>query len=1184
MVRVRVLGALEATVGVGGRDVVADLGGPRQRAVLAQLLVGRGEVVSVDRLVEDLWNSEPPPRAIGALQAYVSHLRRALEPGRQPRAPAAVLVSEPPGYAVRLPVDAVDAWRFEAMVRSAATAEDPEHTRSTLDQALALWRGPAYAEVAGEPWAVAEAARLEGLRLVARERWCAALLRTGAAADAVLAAELLTREHPLREEGWRLLALALYASGRQSDALGALRRAREILAEEMGLDPGPALVQLESDVLSQQLTIGPPPQRPPQGASSAPGLTADPAASVAPQGSERTSANPAADDEATPGTTAAQVTSTITGTPSDPRAIDLTPPGRAARPVAGGEFVGRDAELNALHAAAGDAADHCALRVALLAGDPGAGKTTILDRLTGDLVQLGWRVAVGRCPEAAGAPPAWAWVETLRSLTADVDPGPLAPALAPLLDERLAAAQQSDASFGRFLLQRAVSSYLTTAANHRPLAIVLDDLHRGDSETLALLGGLADTVTGVPLLLIGSYRPSEVNGELRDTMAGLARHSPVRLLLGGLEPDQAARLIRTVSGVQPDEATLAAITDRTGGNPFYLVESARLLGSEGSLVATSRVPEGVRDVLRRRLARLPEVSVSVLRLAAVIGRDVDVDVLVQAAEVDEEAVIDALEVGVLAGLLTEPAPGAVRFAHVLVRDTLYGDVPRVRLSRWHARVAAALTSVQPGDAAALAYHYHQAGTPATARQAVDAGVLAAEQAVARYAHDAAVQMYAQALVDLDRVPPPAPDGAAGDAAGDAAGVERLLTERVRLLARLSRSQLTAGAGVDALTSRGRALLLADDASRDDLVVRVLTAWDLPTPWLNRQYGSIDSGVTALIERCLRADNLDDATRCRLLCALVSEVSGEDHDRSLAAATEAESLARRAADPVLIGLSLHALSAVILADLEPDRRQRIALELIEIGGRPGLAVFALIGHLGAAQVAGARVDLDVAREQTELAGVLVERYRWRQSRGIVAMNRGMLAHIAGDLDAAEQLYSQGGELIRQSGAVDADGIIAVAWMTMRITQGRVGELESTIRDTGSAPDVERDLLAMSLAAQGRVAEARELRRRIRPVRRDFFRSLFLTMRAMTVTVLAERSEAESVYEELLDYEGQIGGVGGSAFALGPVDTALGDLAVLLGRREVAAAHYAAGLELARRCGSAPWTATAQDKLAQLSVAS
>ncbi|HEY5114877.1 MAG TPA: BTAD domain-containing putative transcriptional regulator, partial [Nakamurella sp.] len=568
MVRVRVLGALEATVDVDGRDVVADLGGPRQRAVLALLLVGRGEVVSVDRLVEDLWNSEPPPRAIGALQAYVSHLRRALEPGRRPRTPATVLVSEPPGYAVRLPVDAVDAWRFEAMVRTAATVDDPEEARSTLEQALALWRGPAYAEAAGEVWAVAEAARLEGLRLIARERWCAAVLRTGAASDAVLAAELLTREHPLREEGWRLLALALYTSGQQSDALAALRRAREILAEEMGLDPGPVLVQLEADVLNQQLTIEPP-QRSARGASALPGLPADPAGSVGGAGSVRAAADPAAGG-ARPDIAAAPM---IAGTPADPAAnlpmIDPAPPGRATRPIAGGELVGRDAELNALNAAAGDAADHGTLRVALLAGDPGAGKTTLLDRLAGDLVQLGWRVAVGRCPEAAGAPPAWAWVETLRSLTADIDPGPLAPALAPLLDERLAAAQQSDASFGRFLLQRAVSSYLTMAANHRPLAIVLDDLHRGDSETLALLGGLADTVTGVPLLLIGSYRPSEVNGELRDTMAGLAGHSPVRLLLGGLEPDQAARLIRTVSGVQPDEATLAAITDRTGGNPFY---------------------------------------------------------------------------------------------------------------------------------------------------------------------------------------------------------------------------------------------------------------------------------------------------------------------------------------------------------------------------------------------------------------------------------------------------------------------------------------------------------------------------------------------------------------------------------------------------------------------------------------
>ena len=158
-------------------------------------------------------------------------------------------------------------------------------------------------------------------------------------------------------------------------------------------------------------------------------------------------------------------------------------------------------------------------------------------------------------------------------------------------------------------------------------------------------------------------------------------------------------------------------------------------------------------MLRRRFARLPEITVSVLRLAAVIGREVDIDVLVRAAEVDEETVLDALEAGVMAGLLTEPAPDSVRFAHVLVRDTLYDDAPRLRQSRWHARIAAALADDPAGRRSP---HWPTTITrparAATARSAVDAGVRAADQAVARYAHDTAAELYAQALADLDRVP------------------------------------------------------------------------------------------------------------------------------------------------------------------------------------------------------------------------------------------------------------------------------------------------------------------------------------------------------------------------------------------------------------------------------------------------
>jgi DNA-binding SARP family transcriptional activator len=174
---IRVLGPLEAEV----EGAQADLGGPLQRAVLALLLMERGRVVSVDRMIDQLWRGEPPPRAIASLQAYVSNLRRILEPGRARRAQARILVSAPPGYAVRLPDEAVDAWRFESLLTAARknAPGQPERARQELEQALALWRGPAYAEFADEEWATAEVVRLTEQHLAAQEAWAEVALRTG---------------------------------------------------------------------------------------------------------------------------------------------------------------------------------------------------------------------------------------------------------------------------------------------------------------------------------------------------------------------------------------------------------------------------------------------------------------------------------------------------------------------------------------------------------------------------------------------------------------------------------------------------------------------------------------------------------------------------------------------------------------------------------------------------------------------------------------------------------------------------------------------------------------------------------------------------------------------------------------------------------------------------------------------
>ena len=258
-----VLGPVAAWDGAG--DAIA-LKGPRHRAVLARLLVARRRVVPVARLVEDLWadradHAEPPADAVGAVRTFVAALRRALEPERPPRTPARLLVTEGPGYALRAEPEAVDAWRFERAVTDAATLPDP-HALNRLEEALSWWRGPAYTDFGDEAWARAERSRLAELRLYAVERRAEAQLALGRAAVAVPDLDAHVAEHPWREDAWRLLALALYRTGRQGDALAVLRRARTLLVEQLGADPGPALRRLEADILDHAPRLDPGPGDP----------------------------------------------------------------------------------------------------------------------------------------------------------------------------------------------------------------------------------------------------------------------------------------------------------------------------------------------------------------------------------------------------------------------------------------------------------------------------------------------------------------------------------------------------------------------------------------------------------------------------------------------------------------------------------------------------------------------------------------------------------------------------------------------------------------------------------------------------------------------------------------------------------------------------------------------------------
>ncbi|MCS0603749.1 AAA family ATPase [Streptomyces sp. LP11] len=1148
MLSVQVLGPIGAEV--DGAPV--HLGSPRQRAVLALLLASRGRVVPVDRLIDSLWQGRPPEKAAVSLHAYVSNLRRALEPGRIPRAPAGVLVSAPPGYALRLPEDAVDAWRFEAAVRQARTAP-PTEARRLLEEALGWWRGAAYGEWADEEWARAEAARLGELHLVAQELAVGAALASGAPAEAVPGAEALVREHPLREEGRRLLALGLWACGRRADALAELDRAAAVMADELGLGLGDALTELEGALRTGRTEV---------------------------------------------------LRAAVPSAPST--AVEQAEPSPAAvlAPPADELFVGRGDELRALESAARDAWRTGG--VILVTGEAGAGKSALLGRFQRRLREQGWTVVLGRCPEFGGAPSAWAWVEALGALarrTPPADPG----ALGALVHQAgygdgdgpgSGAAEQDGAgeeqggpcgscggdgepadhalpSAGRFRLHRAFSTWLREAAADAPLAVIVDDLHRADGETLALLERTAELV-GSPVLAIAAYRPADAEDRLTKTLAELAHRSPYRLALDGLPLSDVDTLVRALCGDRVDAATVSALAARTEGNPFYVRESARLLASEGALVAISEVPQGVRDVLRRRLRQLPAGALAVLQLASVVGRETEVGVLVEAADPgthDEHAVLDALEASVVAGLLTEPAPGVVRFAHALVRDTLYTDLVGVRRARLHARLAEVLRRRRPDDFAALAHHFARAASARTASLAVDYSLGAADLAERSYAHDTAVELLNQAIEIFALIPAATDDGTADGGPG------RLVV----LLGRLLRAQIRAGSIMAARHTRQRAVEAAEGIAPDELATAALGAWLGPGPALSGPRGLVDStALYTFVDRLLARADLDPA----VLGALPpgpkdagGTSAGDDPyatDR-VADATRRLAVARAVGDPLLLASALTVVSAVT-PHACPDRRETLATELRVLGYAHDLPANSWVReHIGA-MAAAVRGDVARVRAHAGEGRAVARRHRLAEAESITLTTLAMLAHVEGRFAEAEAGYAQVRERLRAHGSPHGDLVHALGLTTVRLGQGRPEEAEPLLRalDTAAMPTAEL-ALGVVLARQGELEQAYALGRRTPaavPVVPDHLYGIALSLRAELAFLLGDVPAARELVPLLLPLRAQLAGAASVSFVTRPFAHSLGELYRLLGDEAAARRYFALAEDVALRWGSRHLAAAAR----------
>ncbi|GHJ12884.1 BTAD domain-containing putative transcriptional regulator [Micromonospora sp. AKA38] len=1119
MTTIGVLGPVRALHG----GAAIDLGAPRQRAVLARLVAGGGHAVSVDRLVDDLWSADPPPRAQAALQVYVSNLRRALEPDRPSRAPARILVTVAPGYALRLPVTDVDAWRFESRLRAAtpAAVDRPAAAVADLETALACWDGGTpYAEFAGEPWADRERERLGRLRLNAVEQRAKLLLDLGRPGEVVLDLDPHVREHPLRERAAMLLAVALYRLGRQADALEVLRAVRAVLAEQLGIDPSRELRDLETDLLRQSPRLEAPTAvatRP--AAVAGPGAVTEPGAVTGPEtvaGAVATSA-PAA-----------------------------TAGARPERPL------GRTAELARLRAAAARAA-RTGLGICWVGAEAGAGKSTLAQHLADTLAVNGWRPVTGTCPQVEGAPPAWAWHEVVTAARRHL---PLDEAethgLRLLLETGTSAGARGE--YDEFHLRQALAAYLSRLAGHGPLLLLVEDVHRADGETLRILRHLAAALAGAPVLVVATYRPDEVTDDLTVARAALAGVPAVDCELGGLDADAVGELLRRYGVDSTDTELLRTVRDRAAGNPLFTIELAKLIAAEGPAAALDGVPAGLGHVLARRLARLPAGARTVLRQAAVLGETADIDTLLAVDGGPEDQVLDGLEAGVTAGLLVEPAPGRVRFAHALMRDALYHSVPLLRRTRIHSRVLDVLRDRHVDDVAAMGRHALAALTPATAADAIGHLAAAARRAGDLGAPREAAALWAGALRAVDLAP--------------------ATTVRTRL--DLHRSLATAGAlAGDVLTARAaraEAVRLATGTGDPGAVHAALTCFDAPVTWTIRPDRLVDEALVRLLEQELsRVGDDRPALRSRLLSVLAFEIEGADQERADEVTREGLALARRQDDPAVLCRALNARYFVTVAPAHRAELPEVGRELLATAEAAGLTAYRCEAHHILYQAALAEADFDRARHHVDRA---VEQATTGQLGLILAVMgwfTGLCALFRGDLDEASRRYAEISDRMSRVGGPNAAAMGLMGRFTALTVAGRGHEVVDELRQVHArVPDDAHDVLAHALLSAGDHAGARAVWRPRAPIRPDYLWLYWMTVRGQVAARLGDVPAARRCYRELSPWAGRFAGLECGSISLGPVDQTLAELAAALGDPVAAAAHRDAGLRLARAVGAVPWS--------------
>ncbi|HEX7995221.1 MAG TPA: AAA family ATPase, partial [Streptosporangiaceae bacterium] len=406
-------------------------------------------------------------------------------------------------------------------------------------------------------------------------------------------------------------------------------------------------------------------------------------------------------------------------------------------------LVGRRLIVGALRSAV-DAAVGGAGGVVLLAGEPGMGKTALASDAVAYAKAQGAATAWGTGWEADGAPGFWPWIQVVRGLASDGSEAGEA-VLADLTGTgQPTSGALSDQSAVRFRTYDAAATYVRGRAAQQPLVVVLDDLHWADASSLRLLVFLARQLHDVAVLVIGTYRDVEIRAgdhPARQILAELAGQAEL-LQLTGLTTQEVGQLVETVCGERPSEALARAVHDRTGGNPFFTEQIARLLASQNQPLdqaLVTGVPPAVSEVLNRRLARLPGDVVDLLAIAAVAGKRFSIATIAAIAGTPTETAVRLVDRAARDAAVEHDQPGSAQFSHDLFREVIYDGLPAERRSEMHLALAELLE--QRADIAAtaaeIAHHRHLAWPLGDRDRAVAAQVEASREATARTAFDEA---------------------------------------------------------------------------------------------------------------------------------------------------------------------------------------------------------------------------------------------------------------------------------------------------------------------------------------------------------------------------------------------------------------------------------------------------------------